>query len=109
MGCPPEAEAHRSRAGVPAPKSSDILRSPKNTFPVERPSSQLRLPPIKREDLRTDDVERASRRLSFVVCRREGEGVVVGSSVVGPGVVNVTVAWKALREACESASGADPA
>eukprot|EP00962_Isochrysis_galbana_P024265 scaffold7422_cov134-Isochrysis_galbana.AAC.3 len=32
---------------VPAPESSDILRSPENTFPVERPSSQLRLPPIK--------------------------------------------------------------
>eukprot|EP00962_Isochrysis_galbana_P029312 scaffold9347_cov110-Isochrysis_galbana.AAC.6 len=31
---------------VPAPESSDILRSPENTFPVERPSSQLRLPPI---------------------------------------------------------------
>jgi len=32
---------------VTAPESSDILRSPENTFfPVERPSSQLRLPPI---------------------------------------------------------------
>eukprot|EP00962_Isochrysis_galbana_P046018 scaffold18348_cov149-Isochrysis_galbana.AAC.4 len=31
---------------VPAPESSDILRSPENTFPVERPSSQLRLPAI---------------------------------------------------------------
>eukprot|EP00962_Isochrysis_galbana_P016169 scaffold4624_cov138-Isochrysis_galbana.AAC.5 len=47
---------------VHAPESSDILRSPENTFPVEveRPSSQLRLPPIT-DGRRTHDAAKTHR------------------------------------------------
>jgi len=51
---------------VPAPESSDILRSPENTFPVERPSSQLRLPPIRRAWGVTFTREMARHRLARV-------------------------------------------
>eukprot|EP00962_Isochrysis_galbana_P055706 scaffold27473_cov118-Isochrysis_galbana.AAC.7 len=46
LGCPPEA--HRSRAlGACTRIFRHSAQPRKNTFPVERPSSQLRLPPIE--------------------------------------------------------------
>eukprot|EP00962_Isochrysis_galbana_P055898 scaffold27710_cov140-Isochrysis_galbana.AAC.3 len=72
LGCPPEA--HRSRAG------------PENTFPVERPSSQLRLPPITCASKRGSTTKheappaRRNQRLHIVpLGDGDGDGEMVGA------------------------------
>jgi len=53
---------------VPAPESSDILRSPENTFPVEHPSSQLRLPPYYKRGVRCVHTHTfMHRRVQYVI------------------------------------------